>query len=62
MATWTHDCVLCQFLTITFPATAAATLLIIYKVTSSRTDAMRRHVSVAHCGIVGLRAPPAFSI
>ena len=62
MATWTHDCVLCQFLTLTFVATAAVTLLIIHKVASSRIDAQRRNVCVAHSGIVGLRAPPAFSI
>lgn len=62
MATWTHDCVLCQFLTLTFVATTAVTLLIIHKVVSSRIDAQRRNVCVAHSGIVGLRAPPAFSI
>ena len=62
MATWTHDCLLCQFLTLTFVATAAVPLLIIYKVFSSRIDAQRHNVCVAHSGIVGLRAPPAFSI
>ena len=62
MATWAHDCVLCQFLTLSFVATAAVTLLVIHRVTSSRTDARRRNVCVAHSGIVGLRAPPAFSI
>ena len=62
MATWTHDCVLCQFLTLTLMATAAVTLLIIKKVVGSRIDTQRHNVSVAHSGIVGLRAPPAFSI
>ncbi len=62
MATWTNDCVLCQFISITFVATAAVTLLIINKVVSSRIDAQRRNVCAAHSGIVGLRAPPAFSI
>ena len=62
MATWTHDCVLCQFLTLTFVATAAVTLFIINKVISSMIDAQRRDVCVAYSGIVGLRAPPAFSI
>lgn len=62
MATWTHDCVLCQFLTLTLMATAAVTLLIIKKVVGSRIDTQRHNVSVAHSGIVGLRAPPGFSI
>lgn len=62
MATWTHDCLLCQFLTLTFVATAAVTLFIINKVISSRIDALRRDVNVAYSGIVGLRAPPVFSI
>ena len=62
IATWTHDCLLCQFLTLTFVATAAVTLLITFKVFSSRIDAQRRNVCVAYSGIVGLRAPPVFSI
>ena len=62
MATWTHDCVLCQFLTLTFVATAAVSLIYINKVVSSRIDVQRRNVCVAYSGIVGLRAPPAFSI
>ena len=62
MATWTHDCVLCQFLTLTFVATAAVTLYIINKVGSKMIDVRRRNVCVAYSGIVGLRAPPAFSI
>ena len=62
MATWTHDCMLCQFLTLTFVATAAVTLLIVHKVVSSRSDSLRRNVCAAYSGIVGLRAPPAFSI
>ena len=62
MATWTHDCVLCQFLTLTFVATAAVTLFVFHKVVSSGIDAQRLNVCVAYSGIVGLRAPPAFSI
>ena len=62
MATWAHDCVLCQFLSLTFVATAAVFLLIIKKVISSRIDAQRCNVCIAYSGIVGLRAPPAFSI
>ena len=62
MATWTHDCLLCQFLTLTFVATAAVAFITINKVASSRIDAQRRNVCVAHSGIVGLRAPPVFSI
>ena len=61
-ATWMHDCVLCQFLTLTYVASAAVSILVITKVVGSRVDAQRRNVCVAHSGIVGLRAPPAFSI
>ena len=59
---WIHDCILCQFLTLSFVATAVVTLHIIKKVISSRIDTQQRNVCVAHSGIVGLRAPPAFSI
>ena len=62
MSTTIHQCVLCQFLTITFVAVGAVSLLYFKEVVSVRKDAQRRHVSVAHSGIVGLRAPPAFSI
>ena len=61
-ASWTHDCVVCQFLTLTFVATAVFCLIIINKVVSVRNDALQRNVCVAHSGIVGLRAPPVFSI
>ena len=59
---WSHECVLCQFLTLTFVATAVAGLTIINKVFVSGIDARQCHVCMAHSGIVGLRAPPAFSI
>ena len=62
MASWTHDCVLCQFLSLTFVAFGVACLVIINKVVNLSIDALRRNVCVAYCGIVGLRAPPAFSI
>lgn len=57
-----HDCVLCQFLSLTFIATAAVCLIILNNVVSVRIDARQHHVCVAYSGIVGLRAPPAFSI
>ena len=62
MDQWTHDCVLCQFLTLTFVATAAICLIAINKLGCSSIDARQCHVGIAHSGIVGLRAPPAFSI
>jgi len=62
MASWADNCMLCQFLTLTFVATVAVSLIIINKVAGSRVDAQQRNVCVAHSGIVGLRAPPAFSI
>jgi len=61
-ATWMHDCVLCQFITLSFVAIGTVSLIIINKVASVRIDALQRNVRVAHSGIVGLRAPPAFSI
>ena len=61
-ALWTHDCVLCQFLTLTFVALGTISLFIINKVLSVRINAQQRMVCVAYRGIVGLRAPPAFSI
>jgi hypothetical protein len=62
MSHWAHDCVLCQFLSLTFIATAAVCLIILNNVVSVRIDARQHHVCVAYSGIVGLRAPPAFSI
>ncbi|UKK52357.1 hypothetical protein [Prevotella sp. E2-28] len=59
---WTHDCVLCQFLTLTFVAVGAVTLIILNKVVNVKNDAQQRNVCIAYYGTVGLRAPPAFSI
>jgi len=61
-ATWMHDCVLCQFLTLSFVAIGTVSLIINNKVGSVRSDARQRNVCDARSGIVGLRAPPAFSI
>ena len=61
-ALWSHDCVLCQFLTLSFVSIGAVALIIINKVVSLRTDARQRSISNAFSGIVGLRAPPAFSL
>lgn len=62
MSHWTHDCVLCQFLTLTFLTTETLCLIIINKVAGVRIGALKCSACVAHSGIVGLRAPPAFSI
>ena len=56
------DCVLCQFLTLSFVAVACVSLIAARKSVNSRINAQQCHVSVAYHGIVGLRAPPAFSI
>ena len=61
-ATWMHDCVLCQFLTLTCVAIGTVSLVIINKVVSDRTDASNAGVCMARMGIVGLRAPPAFFV
>ncbi|MCR5180979.1 MAG: hypothetical protein K6C30_07170 [Bacteroidaceae bacterium] len=62
MPHWSHDCVLCQFLTLTFLVPTTVCITYINKVVDEKSDAQRRNVCVAHSGIVGLRAPPAFSI
>ena len=62
MTTTMHQCVLCQFLTLTFVSFGVVTLIIINKVVSVRTDARHRRVCVAYSGIVGLRAPPVVSL
>ncbi len=57
-----HACVLCQFLTLPMLAVAVATLLIYGK--ERRADLPERlgHACLLHNTIVGLRAPPVFSI
>lgn len=57
---WAHDCVLCQFLTLTFLATATVSFTFINRTVSVTIDVQQRNVCVARRGIVGLRAPPAF--
>ena len=61
-ASWMHDCVLCQFLTLIYVAIGTISLIIINKVVNARINAPQHNVYVAFRGIVGLRAPPAFSI
>ena len=62
MASWTHECVLCQFLTLSFVAVTTVCMMVARKTVNSPINTRQCHVSVTHCGIVGLRAPPAFSI
>lgn len=62
LASWSHDCVLCQFLTLTFVTAAVASLMVVCQVANSLTHPLRCPVYKSHSGIVGLRAPPAFSI
>ena len=62
LSTTMHQCVLCQFLSLTLVIAGAVCLVNINKEASVRIDAQQRNVCVAHSGIVGLRAPPAFSI
>ncbi|MBO4663526.1 MAG: hypothetical protein J5663_03825 [Bacteroidaceae bacterium] len=62
LTTTMHQCILCQFLTLSFVASSAITLVVYNKVMHLRLDARQRNVSIAHKGIVGLRAPPVFSI
>lgn len=57
-----HACVLCQFLTLPMLAVAVATLIIYNKVYKAEPQMCRRSVCVAHIGVVGLRAPPFFSL
>lgn len=60
VAAWAYDCVLCQFLTLSFLTAAIVAFLFTHKVAIGRIYARRCHVFIAHSGIVGLRAPPAF--
>ena len=62
LSTTMHQCVLCQFLSLTLVIAGAVCLANINREASVRIDAQQRNVCVAHSGIVGLRAPPAFSI
>jgi len=61
-ALWVHDCVLCQFLTLSFVLLGAVGIIIINKVVRLKADVQQRINCNAYSGIVGLRAPPAFSI
>ncbi len=57
-----HACVLCQFLTLSFPAAAVAASAVIYnKVLRSPRQPGRLRLAQAACGIVGLRAPPVLA-
>ena len=62
LSTSIDHCVLCQFLTLTFIAATTVLLVRYNKLLNVRVDARQRNVCVAHGGIVGLRAPPVFSI
>ena len=62
MTTTMHQCVLCQFLTLTFLSFGVVTLIAINRAVNVRPDAQQRHVCLAYSGIVGLRAPPMVSI
>ena len=49
--------------TLSISYSATTVLLVRYnKLLNVRVDARRHNVSIAHKGIVGLRAPPVFSI
>lgn len=61
-ASYTHDCVLCQVHSFTFVAVSTVSLVLPTEVASARIDDRQLRVCVAQSGIVGLRAPPAFSI
>lgn len=55
-----HQCVLCQFLTLTFVAAAVAAVICTLP---KRITVCARHshaVRLTYCGVIGLRAPPAF--
>lgn len=62
MVSWSHECVLCQFLTLTFVATDAIILVFVKNKVGGCIVTRCRNICVAHSGIVGLRAPPVFSI
>ena len=43
MASWTHDCVLCQFLTLSFTVVAVVSLLVAHKTVNSLTKIRKRY-------------------
>lgn len=62
VVSWSHDCVLCQFLTLTYVAVATVVLSVVSKDVCVRTAVRQYPVHIGDGGVVGLRAPPAFSI
>jgi hypothetical protein len=57
-ATWAHDCVLCQFLTLTMlTASAVGVVFILNRGVQLYAQNRCRLASVA-CGVVSLRGPP----
>lgn len=54
-----HDCVLCQFLTLSMLAVAVATLVVFNNVSKIRYAQLQRDVHLDACGMPTLRAPPA---
>ena len=57
-ASWSCDCVLCQFLSLAFVAVGTISIVAVNKVAGVGVFTRRRNACVAYCGIVGLRAPP----
>ncbi|MCR5270112.1 MAG: hypothetical protein K6D91_03740 [Prevotella sp.] len=62
VVSWSHDCVLCQFLTLTYVATGAIVISVLSREVCVSIAVRQYPVRTADSGIVGLRAPPAFSI
>lgn len=58
-----HDCVLCQFLSLPYLAVAvSAVILVNHEVSKTLLAQIQSGVRSEICGIVGLRAPPFLSI
>jgi len=53
-----HDCLLCQFLNLTYVAATVVALLIYNMVCAHHNDAPLVRIGLAQWSILGLRAPP----
>ena len=55
----THDCLLCQFITLSYLAVAVATVIVYHPVYKLRRDGHSHILLRVHRGTIGLRGPPS---
>ena len=57
-ATWAHDCVLCQFLTLTMVAATATAAVFLLNRGAHVFAPFHCRIATTACGVVSLRGPP----